>query len=191
MAGLIATLALGGILWQFQINGNDPTLSPYGVRAWQMAMYFTNITNALIGIHMLCVVFGKTVDKNFSATVTLSIIMVGIIYKVLLAPEVPKQSPDWYPDFFVHVAVPVLTTLWWLIWGDKTLRIAHLPIWLSLPAAYCAYALVRGAVTGVYPYFFFDVAKFGIGQVLVNCVGLVCVFGLCGTLVWLTSRLMR
>jgi hypothetical protein len=100
-----------------------------------MAMYFTNITNALIGIHMLCVVFGKTVDKNFSATVTLSIIMVGIIYKVLLAPEVPKQSPDWYPDFFVHVAVPVLTTLWWLIWGDKTLRIAHLPIWLSLPAS--------------------------------------------------------
>lgn len=188
---LIAILAFGGIAWQLQINGNDPELAPWGARLWNMVKYFTNITNILVGVHMLMVVLGRRVSANFSASLTLSIIMVGIIYRLLLAPEVPKASPDWYPDFFVHVAVPVLTAVWWGVWGDKSLRLAALPIWLILPAAYCVYSLVRGLATGSYPYFFFNIAEFGAVQVAINCVGLVAVFGLCGVMIWGASRLLR
>ena len=117
--------------------------------------------------------------------------MVGMVYKLLLAPEVPKPAPDCYPDFFVHVAVPFLTTAWWVVWGPKDLSLKSLPIWLILPAAYCAYALIRGWVQGSYPYFFVDITELGLGTVLVNCVGLVFVFGLCGTGLWLVARLLR
>ena len=186
---VIAALALIGLGWQFHING--ATVPDWGPRAWLMAFYFTNITNLLVAGHMLWVAFGRKTAPDFSTSITLSIIMVGIIYRLLLAPEVPKPAPEWYPDFFVHVAVPILTAIWWIIWADKDLRLKSLPIWLILPAAYCAYALIRGAFQGSYPYFFFDIGQFGLGTVLINCVGLVFVFGLCGLALWLIARLIR
>jgi hypothetical protein len=188
-AFVIMAFALIGLGWQFHING--ATVPEWGPRAWLMAFYFTNITNLLVAVHMLGVASGRKPASNFSSTITLSIIMVGIIYRLLLAPEVPKPAPEWYPDFFVHVAVPILTAVWWVIWAPKDLRLKSLPIWLSLPAAYCAYALIRGWVQGSYPYFFFDIGKFGLGAVLLNCIGLVFVFGLCGLALWLMSRVMR
>lgn len=185
----IMALALTGLGWQFHING--ATVPEWGPRAWLMAFYFTNITNLLVAVHMLSVAVGRKTASDFTSTITLSIIMVGIIYRLLLAPEVPKPAPEWYPDFFVHVAVPFLTTVWWMIWAPKDLRLKSLPIWLSLPAAYCVYALVRGLAQGSYPYFFVDVGVLGLGSVLLNCVGLVFVFGLCGLALWLMSRLFR
>ena len=75
--------------------------------------------------------------------------------------------------------------------GAKDLRLKSLPRWLSLPAIYCAYALIRGTMTGTYPYFFFDIGRFGLGAVLINCLGLLVVFSLYGSLMWAMSRLMR
>ncbi len=185
----IAALALIGLGWQFHING--ATIPEWGPRAWLMAFYFTNITNVLVALHMVSVAAGRKTASDFSSTITLSIIMVGIIYRLLLAPEIPKPAPEWYPDFFVHVAVPILTTIWWIIWAPKDLRLSRLPIWLILPAVYCGYALIRGFIQGSYPYFFFDIGKFGLGAVLGNCVGLVFVFGLCGLSLWIAARLLR
>lgn len=185
----IAALALIGLGWQFHING--ATIPEWGPRAWLMAFYFTNITNVLVALHMVSLAAGRKTASDFSSTITLSIIMVGIIYRLLLAPEIPKPAPEWYPDFFVHVAVPILTAIWWIIWAPKDLRLSRLPIWLILPAVYCGYALIRGFIQGSYPYFFFDIGKFGLGAVLGNCVGLVFVFGLCGLSLWMAARLFR
>jgi hypothetical protein len=80
--------ALIGLGWQFQING--ATVPEFGARAWLMAFYFTNITNLLVALHMLLVASGRKPDPNFSSTITLCIIMVGMVYKLLLAPEVPN-----------------------------------------------------------------------------------------------------
>jgi hypothetical protein len=185
----IAALAMIGLGWQFHING--ATVPEWGPRAWLMAFYFTNITNLLVAVHMLSVASGRKTAPDFTTSITLSIIMVGIIYRLLLAPEVPKPAPEWYPDFFVHVAVPILTTIWWIIWAPKGLRIRDLPTWLVLPLAYCAYALIRGSMQGSYPYFFFDIGKFGLGAVSGNCIGLVFVFGVCGVALWIIARLIR
>lgn len=188
-AVLIATLALAGIGWQLHINA--ATTPPLLLRLWKMAQFFTIITNLMVAIHMVMLAAGRKPSGHFSTSITLSIIMVGIIYRVLLAPETPKPAPDWYPDFFVHVAVPILTTIWWLIWGPKDLRLRDLPVWLSLPAAYCIYALIRGAIQGSYPYFFFDIGRFGLANVLINCAGLLVVFSLCGLMLWAVARLFR
>jgi hypothetical protein len=188
---LIAALALVGLIWQFQINGADPGMENWGLRAWDMLRYYTILTNILVVGLLGLAALGRPVSANQLATITVSIIMVGIIYRLLLAPAVPKPAPDWYPDFFMHVAVPVLVPMWWLAYGDKTLRLRDLWVWLSLPALYCTYALIRGWITGSYPYFFFDVGQFGLIRVLLNCLGLVAVFGLCGGALWLVARLVR
>jgi hypothetical protein len=191
LAALIALAALGGVLWQFQINGTIAEPLPWGPRAWGMLRYYTNITNVLVGLLMLSVALGRPARTNEVATLTLSIIMVGIIYRLLLAPEVPKAAPDWYPDFLVHVAVPVLMPLWWLAFGPRDLRLRALPIWLGLPALYCLYALIRGGVDRTYPYFFLDVGRFGLPTVLLYCTGLVAVFAVCGLVLWAVARVIR
>jgi hypothetical protein len=57
--------------------------------------------------------------------------------------------------------------LWKAMWGA-----------LGFPLAYTFVALSRGALTGKYAYFFLDVAKYGIVQVLLNLVGLVIFFAI-------------
>lgn len=86
--------------------------------------------------------------------------------------------------------MPVLTALWWLLWGPRPLALSHLPLWLGWPVAYCLYALVRGAFEGRYPYFFLDIGQFGALRVAVNIAGLVAVFALTGLAIWTTARLL-
>ncbi len=191
LAAAIALLALIGVGWQFQLNGTIAMPEPWLQRAWGMLRYYTIIMNILVILGMGRIALGGRSSPNQITTITLSIIMVGIIYRLLLAPAEPKAAPDWYPDFLMHVAVPVLVPLWWLAFCDKALRLPALPLWLIPPALYCLYALIRGWVTGSYPYFFFDIGQFGLAQVLLNCAGLVLVFGLCGLVLWGVARLMR
>jgi hypothetical protein len=40
------------------------------------------------------------------------------------------------------------------------------------PVVYGVVALIKGAVTGKYAYFFIDVGKYGLGQVLLNILAL-------------------
>jgi len=120
----------------------------------------------------------------------MNIAMVGVIYQILLAPPEPMTGIDWWPDFGFHVAIPIMTVLWWGVWAPKPLALAALPIWLIWPTAYCGYALVRGGIEGKYPYFFFDIAKFGPAQVAINVAGLVLVFAGAGLVVWVLARIL-
>jgi hypothetical protein len=48
--------------------------------------------------------------------------------------------------------------------------------WLAYPAAYCTYTLLRGAVSGWYPYPFLDANTLGYARVSVNAVMLLAAF---------------
>lgn len=189
-AALIAALATLGLAWQFQINGTLAQPLPPLARAWDMARYFTILTNLLVAITLARAALGQRVGPNLAATITLSIVMVGVVYRLLLAPAEPKPAPDYYPDFLMHVATPVLVPLWWAAFADRTLRLKGLVTWLSLPAAYLAYALIRGALTGRYPYFFLDLQKSGPMVVLIYSLSLIAAFALAGLLLYLVSRIL-
>lgn len=191
LAAFITVLALIGVGWQFHLNGTIAEPEPWLPRIWGMARYYTYIANIMVILALGRIALGRTANTNQMTAITLSIIMVGIIYRLLLAPAEPKAAPDWYPDFLMHVAVPVLVPLWWLAFCDKTLHLKALPLWLIPPALYCLYSLIRGWIAGSYPYFFFDIGQFGLTQVVLNCVGLVVVFALCGLVLWGVARLMR
>ena len=191
LALLLALAALAGVLGQFALNGSKPELMAWGPRAWDLLRYFTILTNGLVAALMLAETAGRRPGGNWLTTAALNIAMVGLIYQTLLAPEVPFQGWNWLTDFLMHAAVPVGMVLWWVAFGPRQLRLAQVPLWLIWPFGYCLYALMRGAVEGRYPYFFLDVARFGAGQIALNILGLVALFGVFGLLFLALSRGLR
>ena len=55
--------------------------------------------------------------------------------------------------------------------GD--VRWAHVPRWMLYPIIYFVYAMVRGALSSVYPYPFIDASELGYMRALGNAVGVL------------------
>jgi hypothetical protein len=86
-------------------------------------------------------------------------------------------------DEALHVAVPVLFVLFWLLSVIKgTLKWSHPFRWLFYPAVYLVYALLRGEYSGFHAYPFINTAELGYGRVLLNSGGLMMVFIIAGLL---------
>ncbi len=77
--------------------------------------------------------------------------------------------------------------LWWLLFAPRAkLRWSAALWWCTYPLAYLAYALVRGATDGKYPYHFIDVAELGWLQTALNAGGIAVGFIIGGlALVWI------
>ena len=192
LTALLITVVVVAALWgQFVINGAKPGLEPWGWRLWGLMRFFTILTNALVAVQMGQVALRGRAPADLEAAACLNIAMVGIIYHTLLVPETPFTGADWFTDFTFHTAVPVLVPLWFLAFGQKDLRLSHLPLWLIWPLVYCIFAMIRGAVTGVYPYFFVDVGHYGLARILLNITGLVLVFALAALVLWALARALH
>lgn len=96
----------------------------------------------------------------------LMITITGIVYNLLLA-EGGKSGWDLVNNTLVHVLTPLLTVLVWLVAGPRgPLSLRVVAGAMVLPLVWAAYALIRGAVVGAYPYPFLDVSAKGLGPVL-------------------------
>lgn len=189
LAALIAVAALGAVLVQFWVVQADRVgQENLAVRAWIMLRFFTILSNLFIGLVMAAVALGRRPGPDWLATPTLAILMVGAVYHTLLAQPMPGL--EWWTDLGYHTLAPLGAGLWWLAFGGHGLRLRRLWVWLTWPAGYCAYALGRGQLDGVYPYFFVDVGRFGWAQVGLNVVGLVLAFGLAGVVLWAIARVL-
>jgi len=107
-----------------------------------------------------------TVWRALRLDSVLMIVITGIVYNLLLATG-GKSGWDLVSDTTLHVVVPVLTLVVWLVAGPRGLMNGRvIGASLVLPVVWATYALLRGAVVGAYPYTFLDVAKNGLGAVL-------------------------
>lgn len=111
-AALIAAMAVVGLAWQVRINGAKPGLSVVGIRIWLMWRYFTNLTAAMVVVRMVSKAFGHRVRAIVAVTVTLSVIMVGTIYRRFIATSMTLPLTYWYPDFLLRKVVSVAVPLW-------------------------------------------------------------------------------
>jgi hypothetical protein len=103
----------------------------------------------------------------------LMIVITGIVYNVILFTP-GKTGADLVSDTALHMVVPALTLLVWLLAGPRGLIEARtLAAGLVLPLVWAVMALVRGAVVGAYPYPFLDVATNGLASVLAFIVGIL------------------
>jgi hypothetical protein len=72
-------------------------------------------------------------------------------------------------DELLHTVIPVLCLIfWWKYARSQKMKWNHAYVWLIYPLLYILYILVRGAVSGFYPYPFIDVTTLGYEKALIN-----------------------
>jgi len=80
-------------------------------------------------------------------------------------------------DVLLHDALPVLYLIFWFVFVEKSrLRWMDAFRWLAFPGVYFGYVLLRGALTGWYPYPFLDAGDLGYGGMARSTVMLVIAF---------------
>ncbi len=150
--------------------------------------YFTIWSNIVVGIAMTLLV---TRPRQFTESrralhlsALLMITVTGIVYQVLLAPTADVQGVGYITNTLEHIITPIATPIVWLIFGPRGWidRKAVLGSFV-IPLAWIGWMLLRGAVSGRYPYDFADVTTYGYLPVLRTSV-LVLLFGLVVDLVY-------
>lgn len=190
-AAIVALVALAGLVVQFAAT-LDQTGSVAGT-LWTLLRYFTVLTNLLVAMAFGWVAIGGRPHPRRLAGVMLAILLVGIIYGLLLRGLLALSGGALLADTLLHKVTPVLVPLWWIAFAVRgQLRWRDPWGWALFPALYLPYALLRGMAEGRYAYPFIDVAKIGIGTVLVNAVLIAMGFVAAGhALVWIDRRMAR
>jgi hypothetical protein len=158
--------------------------------------FFTILTN-------LIVAFGLTFSLsaphsrwgNFfsSAVVTsgtaLYIAMVGAVYFLLLRHLWDPEGLQKIADVILHGIVPVMYVAYWILFVPKGGLRWKDPLWWSIyPLVYLAWVLIRGIVSGRYPYPFIDVGDLGYVYALSNAAMLLATFLVAGLAVVAVTR---
>jgi hypothetical protein len=179
-AAAVALTAIAALALQYRVALGAPT-RPAGVAVWWwLAGYFTILTNLGVALMMAATALGHRLSPRTLGGTVVSIVMVGLVYHAILARLWAPQGLAWWADQGLHSAVPLLALGWWLGFGDKRVSLRDLPFWLIWPAAYLAYALIRGALTGFWPYPFLDADQLGWPLVAANVVSMVLAFAALG-----------
>ena len=161
--------------------------------------YFTILTNILVALTLSVPLAAPkgTLGRFFSrpgvaTAVGTAITVVGLAYFFLLRRVWDPQGWNLVADAALHYAVPVLFLLYWYLAVPKSgLRFADIPKWLLYPLGYMVYVLLRGALTGLYPYYFIDVGVLGYGAAFLNALGVLVGFVVTAAALVLVARLAR
>lgn len=137
--------------------------------------FYTILTNILVALCFTVLAIGGKDKQNFFsrqgtlAAIAVYITIVGLVYNLVLRSLWQPQGLQRVVDEMLHSVIPVLFVAWWfafipkikLVWKDAF-------TWLLFPIVYLVYILLRGAVSGFYPYPFVNVTEIGYGRVLIN-----------------------
>jgi hypothetical protein len=143
---------------------------------WEYFSYFT-IQSSLINIVVFVVggwmALRQPVDTVLYTTVRMSTVGFALVtagvFNLLLrnVPFVGDYEGLIWPNEVIHVVVPILIVLDWLLSpGRPALPWRALVAAVIYPVAWLAYTLIRGALVGYYPYPFLNPANGGWGSVL-------------------------
>lgn len=192
-AGVIALIAWVGLVVQFIAVAEQGGSAAEAL--WIILRYFTVVTNLLVAVVLTGVALGRPGCRSQSllGLVTLSILFVGAVYVVLLRGLVELSGGALIADIITHYVVPSLTPLFWLLFAPKGRLRWHDPLlWAIYPLVYFAYALMRGASDGKYPYPFMDIPKVGWPAALTTVAIILVIYLVVGLVfVWLGRWLDR
>ncbi len=160
------------------VDHDPPNLAQRLVRFFA---YFTIESNLLVLVTTAQLARDPTYDgprwRVVRVAAVSGITVTGLVHWFLLRPLLHLDGADLVADKLLHLVVPILAVLGWLLFGPRPridwpvcLRAA---VW---PVGWLAVMLVSGAVTGWYPYPFLDHREHGWGHVVVVCVGIFVLF---------------
>lgn len=151
---------------------------PSGYSVFNYFTYFTNLANILISaifiitaVRLLTARRAPTArDSAVRGAVVVYIAFVGLVFNTLLR-DADLSDINPVVNVILHYVLPIAGVIDWLIWPPKNrLRFRVIWPWMIFPAVYAAFSIIRGALTGIYPYAFFDPdASGGYGGVAMLC----------------------
>ncbi|MBR9840900.1 MAG: hypothetical protein GYB50_23885 [Rhodobacteraceae bacterium] len=192
-AAVIALLTFVALGVQFAATAQAHPDGSAFETAWRLARFYTILTNLLVAVTFLRMASsGRMAGPAWLGGVTLWIAITGVVYHLLLANPWEGFGLSEIADFGLHTVTPILVVLFWLVTAPKHgLRFTTALGWLLWPLAYVTYALLRGQLEGIYPYFFVDPTRIGWGGVL-RWSGMLCAgFTAAGGLQVGIARLLR
>ncbi|MFN8016023.1 MAG: Pr6Pr family membrane protein [Acidimicrobiia bacterium] len=180
---VISACALFAVPTSAYVSYNDTygEFSTGIARVVNVFCFFTIITNSICAfLSFIYVKRNGKLSQNqityfFSAVV--SIIVVGVVYYLLVAPTQNLSGISIYTSFIEHTIVPIMFTIGWLIFvphGVTTTRTVLLA--LIYPVGWAIFAMIRGSIVSYYPYSFMDVIYLGYAKALMNMAGVTAFF---------------
>jgi hypothetical protein len=194
LIGLLRVLA-GGFTVSLVLYAYGLSVSNGNPNPFDFFGYFTTQTNLMMGIVLILggafAIAGLAPPSGLvlvRGAVTAYLIVVAIVYNVFVPGT--GSAPPWV-SAILHVVVPALAILDWLLVGDRRpLLWRRLWLVLAYPAVWLTVVLIRGATDGWVPYGFL-LPERGAISLMVHVVVLVAAVLAAGALVWLASRLAR
>jgi hypothetical protein len=180
---IVSILGWFALIAQFYINVTSKAASVPEIITRYFS-YFTIDTNLLVTLCCTTILLRpKSGWGNFfsqQATLTamaVYIVMVGIVYNIILRFIWNPKGLQQLVDELLHAIIPILFLLYWLIFAPKyRLKWKDALPWMIYPFVYGILILIRGTLSGFYPYPFFEIDKLGVVKVLLNTAGLTVAF---------------
>src|SRR6218665_740961 len=177
---LIGWRAIIGQLYLIIVNRTMPVLQTL----IKFISVYTILTNILVALCLTYVLVGRASKWGafFSrpgvlASVAVHIVVVGLVYNTILRSLWTPEGFQMFVDELLHSVMPLVFLFYWLIFVPKhTLEWKQAFPWMLYPLFYLIYILIRGAITGQYPYPFIDVTQLGYPQVFLAAGFLTIVF---------------
>ena len=199
--GTVAAVAIGALLFQLVlvVQGSAVLVEedPPGLvaRLGRFVSYFTVQSNFLVAV--ASVMLARHPDRTtpwlriIRLAGLVGIAVTAVVHFLLLRPLLDLEGADWAADKLLHMVVPVLAVLVWVLAGPRpAFRTRDAVIAMAWPVAWTGWTLAVGEMTGWLPYPFMDADAEGWGSVAVACLGVLvlflAVFALFG---WLDRRL--
>jgi len=147
----------------------------------QYFSYYTILTNILACISIFAFLDKKKsligsifLRKEVIFGINVNLIFVGIAFTVLLRNLWTPGGLQLVVNEILHSVLPVLYLIFYILHRtDYKLSWKHVLYWQLYPVGYALVILMRGKITGLYPYPFIDVNVLGLSMVLLNIIFLL------------------
>jgi hypothetical protein len=164
----------------------------------ELFSFFTILSNLLVVLSLTILLlkpnsaWGRFFSKGvFLTAVVVYITVVGLVYSILLRQLWHPEGWFKVADELLHTINPILAIIYWFAFVPKAdLKWVDILYWLWYPFIYFIYILIRGAISGDYPYPFMNVTDFGYARVTINCLIILLVFYGIGAIYTWVGRLI-
>ena len=160
-----------------------------GAFRWDFYIHFTNLSNYLC-LGILFAELVSVIKKKEDSYITtapklkfvglLAILLTFFVYNIMLAPTKPAYINFSIFSISLHVFMPILYVVDWILFYDKQTNWKYPLFTVIFPLAYVVFVFAHAACFGfdssisnfagtgphIYPYFFLNIDKIGVGGVL-------------------------